>query len=118
MKKHLLILFFCLTFTGGVFAQSGESKLMALAGSSIDGQPDGATVVFYPNPVKRMLNVRFPDKGTHTVSIYNIVGDKIAEKTVLDDYLVELDLGDLTRGMFFLSYEQGGKVVTKTFSKN
>jgi hypothetical protein len=118
MKKQLLILFFCLSLTAGVFAQSGDSKLLALAGTSIDGQPDGATVVFYPNPVKRMLNVRFPDRGTHTVSIYNIVGDKITEKTVIDDYLVELDLGDLPRGMFFMSYEQSGKIVTKTFSKN
>jgi hypothetical protein len=118
MKKHLLTLSFCLLLTAGVFAQSNDSRLLAFAGPTIDGQGDGTTVVFYPNPVKRMLNVRFPDKGIHTVSIYNIVGDKIAEKTVLDDYIVELDLGDLQRGMFFMSYEQSGKVVTKTFSKN
>lgn len=115
MKRQLLTLFFCLTLTIGVFAQSGEPQLLAMAAT--DGQDDG-TVIFYPNPVKRMLNVRFPQRGSHTVRIYNIVGDKIAEKTVVNDYIVELDLVDLPRGMFFMSYEHGGKIVTKTFSKN
>lgn len=118
MKKFVLTLIFCLTLSAGVFAHSGEPDQLAFAGSSIDGQDEGATVVFYPNPVQRMLNVRFPQRGSHTVRIYNIVGDKITEKTVVDDYIVELDLVDLPRGMFFLSYEHGGKIVTKTFSKN
>jgi hypothetical protein len=118
MKKYLLTLFFCFSLTACVFAQSNEHQLLAYAGTSLDGQPGDAKVIFYPNPVKRILNVQFPDKGMHTVRIYNIVGDKITEKTVLDDYRVELDLVDLPRGMFFMSYEQGGKVVTKTFSKN
>ena len=134
MKKTLLTL--TLSFAFGVmgFSQDGQySQKEVLAynvlGSTINHVPSGPsdnffndgqddpTVIFYPNPVKSYLNVKFPDKGNYTVRIYNIVGEKITEKSVYEDDIVKLNLSELQNGMYFLSYELKGKVYTKTFSK-
>jgi hypothetical protein len=75
------------------------------------------SVIFYPNPVKDNLTVRFPKRGTYTVTIFNILGDKVVDKSVVDETEVKFNLSELQNGVFFLSYEFNGKVVTKRFSK-
>ncbi len=75
------------------------------------------SVVFFPNPVKSFLTVRFPRKGNFSVTIYNIIGDKVLTKTSMDDNEIHLDVSDLQNGLYFISYEFGGKVLTKRFSK-
>lgn len=147
MKKTLLLLGLLLTFSTYVWCQteldvrSGFSDLLAynstdlsfnaaakqdnetemnsLESDLLDG-PDGTvTLTFYPNPVKDVLNVRFKEKGNYTIRIYNIVGEKIREKSVLENDIVRFDdLSSLPNGMYFLSYEpEYGRVITKTFSK-
>ena len=74
-------------------------------------------VTFYPNPVKDMLTIRFPRKGNSTVTIYNIIGDKVLSKRMVDDTELRLDISELQNGMYFLSYEFDGKILTKRFSK-
>jgi hypothetical protein len=135
MKKTLLTLSLITGISGLAYSQSmpqvspdgllainATNTVKGIAGDapaviSDYGQDDGA-VVFYPNPVKDNLHVRFPQRGTYTVRIYNIVGEVVAEKTVIDDDLITFDVASFQNGMFFLSYEVGNKVVTKTFSKN
>ncbi len=75
------------------------------------------SVTFYPNPVKDFLTVRYPRKGNFTVTIYNIIGDKVLTKSSMDDNEIRLDVSDLQNGLYFISYEYGGKVLTKRFSK-
>jgi hypothetical protein len=99
--------------------QDNETGMNSLESDLLDG-PDGTvTLTFYPNPVKDVLNVRFKEKGNYTIRIYNIVGEKIREKSVLENDIVRFDdLSSLPNGMYFLSYEpEYGRVVTKTFSK-
>jgi hypothetical protein len=76
------------------------------------------SVLFYPNPVKDVLTVRFPKKGTYTVLIYNILGDKVMEKTVSDESEIRLNMTEMQNGLFFLNYEWEGKAVSKRFSKS
>jgi hypothetical protein len=127
MRKHLLtfILFTglsCLAYSnsyaGQVLSAATGSENTALAELSLfdAGQPENG-VVFYPNPVVDYMSVRFPQKGNHSVAIYNIIGEKIMEKTAYDVEIVELNLRELQKGMYFVSYETDGKVVTKRFSK-
>jgi len=94
---------------------------VAVSGSSTD-LPQGVddeinSVVFYPNPVKDFMTIRFPKKGNFTITIYNIIGDKVMTKSVMDESEVHLDVSDLQNGLYFISYEFGGKVLTKRFSK-
>ena len=126
MKKYLLTLIFLTGLAGFSYSQTAEGLLaMASVTQQVTnasgffseiGQDDGA-VVFYPNPVKDVLNVRFPQKGHHTVRVFNIIGEKISEKTVYDTEIVTLNLSEVQRGMYFVSFEMNGKIVTKTFSK-
>ncbi|MGZ5244613.1 MAG: T9SS type A sorting domain-containing protein [Bacteroidia bacterium] len=127
MKKLLLIIFiftglssiaFSHNGTGGIRATHGEAySAFADASLFVGGQPENG-VVFYPNPVKDYMSVRFPQRGNHTVRIYNIIGESITEKTALDVEILEINLSDLPKGMYFVSYELGGKVITKRFSKS
>jgi hypothetical protein len=75
------------------------------------------SVTFYPNPVKDFMTIRFPRKGNFSVTIYNIIGDKVMTKSVMDESEIHLDVSDLQNGLYFISYEYGGKVLTKRFSK-
>ena len=75
------------------------------------------SVVFYPNPVRDFMTIRFPRKGNFTVIIYNIIGDKVMTKSVMEDNEIHLDVSDLQNGLYFISYEYAGKVLTKRFSK-
>jgi len=82
-----------------------------------NAENDINSVVFYPNPVKNFLTVRFPKKGNFSVTIYNIIGDKVLTKTSMDDNEIHLDVSELQNGLYFISYEFGGKILTKRFSK-
>ena len=81
------------------------------------GNDEVNNVVFYPNPVKDFMTVRFPRKGNFTVTIYNIIGDKVMTRNIMDDNEMHLDVSGLQNGLYFISYEYDGKVLTKRFSK-
>ena len=122
MRNSLLVFAFVGFLMCGNAARA-QSELLAYNTAAVSsaytfpGQDEGASIVFYPNPVRDYLNVRFPQRGNYTVRVYNIVGEKIAEKSVMEDNIVRMNLSELTAGMYFVSYEYGGKVLTKTFSK-
>ena len=104
----------------GYEGNDGNSALVS--GSTSLDVPQGIddeinNVVFYPNPVKDFLTIKYPKKGNFTVTIYNIIGDKVMTKSVMDDNEIHLDVSDLQNGLYFISYEYAGKVLTKRFSK-
>jgi len=81
-------------------------------------QDENPIMTFYPNPVRENLNIKFRERGNYVIRIYNVVGAKVKEKRVEDDNFLKLDVADLQKGMYFLSFEPGnGKVITKTFTK-
>src|SRR5437870_13559388 len=117
MKNSLLyLLIFVSTFglAQAAFGQrmSADGQLLAF-NSDYPGQQDD-NVTIYPNPVKAELNISFPLKGEHTVRIYNIIGEKITEQTVYNDDHIRFNLSDIQNGMYFISYELNGRIVTKT----
>jgi hypothetical protein len=128
MKKHLLTFILFTGLSSLAYSHSYASERLAATTGSENtssftdasffdaGQPENG-VVFYPNPVVDYMSVRFPQKGNHTVVIFNIIGEKIMEKSAYDVEIVELNLRELQKGMYFVSYESGGKIVTKRFSK-
>ena len=130
MKRILLFipLFFTLLsysygsgFGSRIDATPGIVAISEGTGSGTDEfqgtDDDQPKVVFYPNPTRDYLNVKFSEKGEHLIRVYNIVGEQIMKKSVYDGDLITLDVSALQKGMYFLSYELNGKVVTKTFSK-
>ena len=117
-----LILAASLSYSVAHAKGSEGSVVAAVSGSSLSDLPQGVddeinNVVFYPNPVKDFMTIRFPKKGNFTITIYNIIGDKVMTKSVMDENEVHLDVSDLQNGLYFISYEYAGKVLTKRFSK-
>ena len=81
-------------------------------------QDENPLITFYPNPVRETLNIKFRESGNYVIRIFNVVGTKVAEKRVEDDNFLKMDVSNLAKGMYFLSFEPGnGKVITKTFTK-
>ncbi len=127
MKKLLLTFILFTGLSALAFSQSNAGELLAMNNSGGrtefteetafgGGQPE-VGVVFYPNPVKDFMTVRFPQRGNHSVRIYNIIGESITQKSAFDVDILEINLSDLPKGMYFVSYELGGKIITKRFSK-
>lgn len=76
-------------------------------------------LVLFPNPVENTLNVSFNVNiaGEVKITLYNALGQQI--KTY-DDNLnsnLELDMVDLTTGIYFLKIENSSSSVTKRFIK-
>jgi len=129
MKRTLLSI--CLLFTafiysygrGYVFGEASVASIVSVgevtpAGTEeLQGADDQPKVVFYPNPTRDFLNVKFSEKGQHLIRIYNMVGEQIMKKEIPDGDLITIDVTTLQKGMYFMSYELDGKIVTKTFSK-
>ncbi len=117
MKTLLLAIALTLSL-GSASAQAGLAYAEASpAAESIVKGPGDPILSFYPNPVLENLNIKFQERGDHTIIIYNMLGEKMLTGTVIDGDLLRLDVSDLKKGVYFISYDLGGKVITKTFSK-
>ncbi len=83
---------------------------------------DKAEKVFVlPNPAKDKITITFieriiPDK----VVIYNNLGKTIKQfpKENQSSYKFEFDISDLPAGMYYISFYEGGKSITRKFVKN
>lgn len=77
---------------------------------------DDGKFVLYPNPTQSQVNIAFPSNFTYAnVSLYNAMGQKVAEQVVSSSKPVVL-LGNLQAGMYFYkiasnAYSQSGKLV-------
>lgn len=74
------------------------------------------TVSFAPNPVSEALTFKFPVKESITVDIYNILGSKVKSFTHTTAE-TEVNIGSLQNGVYFIRFEDGGKLYTKQFTK-
>lgn len=136
MRRTLLIIIILSVFStysrsqcSSAFAMNTSSVVLANNTSTYDASPvlelnsigdqdETPLITFYPNPVRDNLNIKFRERGNYVIRIYNVVGAKIKEKRVEDDNILKIDLTDLPKGMYFISYEPGnGKLITKTFTK-
>jgi hypothetical protein len=121
MRKALLAMLFSVAVSTAAFAQAGEQLAFAdgstLMNDNDGGNPEDPGVIFYPNPVRTTLNVKFSQRGNYIVKVYNIVGEQIVEKTIVDGDIISMNMSDFNNGMYFLAYEVDGRVYTRTFSK-
>ncbi len=67
----------------------------------------------YPNPTKRMLNVEVNGLIMENISIINLQGSVLKNIS----YKNEIDVSDLTTGIYFIQLSVDGKTVTKKFLK-
>ena len=76
----------------------------------LNGQPTGihnikkSTISVYPNPTEGLVMIKgFLDKHDVEISVFNLLGDEIAGKTVLEgSSAVQFDITHLPKGVYFL----------------
>lgn len=61
---------------------------------------------YYPNPVENILNMDSSSEVIQAVEIYNLLGQKILDKT-LDSMQAQIDLSSLSKGTYILKIQIG-----------
>ncbi len=70
---------------------------------------------FYPNPVKDVINVKYPYKNNARVEIYNVLGMKVKSFTLENSE--RINVSDLKKGIYYIRVIDGNSVFSKQFSK-
>lgn len=70
----------------------------------------------YPNPVVNELNIELSNNLERTVSIINSAG-KVVKKVQMKSSFINLDLSDLTKGVYVVSVDRNGAKFTQAFIK-
>jgi hypothetical protein len=73
----------------------------------------------YPNPVKDILTIKGLENSQSTsVQIFNVIGSKVYEKNTKQSDALELNLENLTRGVYLVKiFSEGKHIATKKFTK-
>ena len=71
----------------------------------------------YPVPSKGIINIGLGkiEDDNMTITVYNILGSIVMsrqEKAISNDF-IQLDLSDKDAGLYFISINNGGKIITK-----
>lgn len=72
-------------------------------------------VIFYPNPVKDILNIKINNDTTiNSIQVYDIPGRLVLEK---NSNFTQIDISSMARGLFFVRIETEIGVLTKKIIK-
>lgn len=84
--------------------------------TSIAEQTKTKTVAFSPNPVHDNFTITFAAKAPIQIEVYNILGSKV--KTFTHAGMEsEVNVSNLQKGIYFIRFEENGKLYTKQFTK-
>jgi hypothetical protein len=78
----------------------------------------GATIAIYPNPVTDLLNIKSDGSNAiNAIQIVDLNGRQILSKTFNNVSDAQIDVNDLSSGMYLINITSGDKSVTKKFLK-
>ena len=77
-----------------------------------------SSLKIYPNPANDHVNIQLPNYTSGKVSIYNITGRLLLEKTITDQNEVRVETSTLAKGMYLLTFEnetikKAGKLIVR-----
>lgn len=77
------------------------------------------TISIYPNPADNVLNIALGDRGNlpEAYSIYNNLGQLIAQKAISSTADLSINTSDLSSGIYFIRIEKESAVKTLKFLK-
>jgi len=73
--------------------------------------------IFYPNPAKDELVLKYNSKENIQVEIFNILGSKVKTFNLYGGQ-TNINISELENGIYFLRLKDEGKTISKTFTKN
>jgi len=64
----------------------------------------GVSVIVFPNPTRDFLNIEITpaDTGRIVLEIFNVSGRKVLNKSVEHESIMEVDISDMSSGIYFL----------------
>ncbi|MCK3682644.1 T9SS type A sorting domain-containing protein [Maribellus sp. YY47] len=88
--------------------QLGEIHLLTVAGNEMINKEDNSALKVYPNPFSSQLHIQLKHnrKEVCNINVLDVTGrvcKTIKDETFLPNQAVELDLNELTSGMYLLS---------------
>lgn len=85
-----------------------------VSGEAIANESNVFDFQMYPNPVENTLNVSMFDNRSVSYKIYNLMGQSLKAGQLNQQ---ELNVSDLTSGLYILEVNDGQKAITKKFAK-
>ncbi|MBC7383650.1 MAG: T9SS type A sorting domain-containing protein [Bacteroidia bacterium] len=73
--------------------------------------------VYYPNPVKDRLQIKYNTKETLNIDIYNVLGNKV-KSFVHTGFESDINVSDLQNGIYFIRFRDGNHTFSKPFTKS
>ncbi len=70
-------------------------------------------IVFFPIPARKFVNIDFPTPLTGHLSMTDIKGNMVLQKTVTNQTSVTLHFGRITPGIYLILIKQGEQLLTK-----
>ena len=73
-------------------------------------------IVIYPNPASEMLTVDLSDVRINTgldITLVNATGNSFVNKKDYRDRTMQIDVSELSEGVYFLRFTNGSSVVVK-----
>ena len=100
-------------YTVNIGATAIAASNTGLAGERIADEANNYEMQIFPNPTESVLNVQMLDNRSVTYKVYNLMGQTL-KAGKLDQ---EINVADLSSGMYVLEVNDGQKTLTKKFAK-
>lgn len=75
------------------------------------------TILVYPNPTRDVLSVRYNDEEQVTLDLLSITGQVLPVKMVENKGIIQVDMSDLSRGVYLLKVKYNNSVMTRKVMK-
>ena len=103
------------SYNGGTVTRSSDLVNTAFEGSE-NNKADKFAI--YPNPSNGVLEVRLPSSAVHqTISVFDINGKEVLKTNMSSSYK-QLNLSNLSNGLYYIRYREGTKVKYEKFVLN
>lgn len=114
-SNSLSSVFFTDINTGYIVGGNGMILKTTNGGTFIDDTKHSeSTIKLYPNPASNKIFITNKDYSKETlVSIVNIQGKQNSYNKILNENSIEIDLTNLTKGMYFVTIQTDKKIETK-----
>jgi PKD repeat protein len=87
-----------------------QNQLITVIGNTgiLDLGKSNNNLLFYPNPVTNTAILKLNDHASHTLKVYNILGQLELATTFANE--IQLDFTSLNAGVYFISLDNGTQV--------
>jgi uncharacterized repeat protein (TIGR03803 family) len=105
-----------MTDTGGINGYGTIFKIGMTVGTK-DLSKNNTSINVYPNPAKTVLNIEIANNTTTSVQIIGTDGRLVKTVSNLNTTNSQINIADLSQGVYFLRIQNGAEVVTQKFVK-